>query len=416
MAQLDLSAASNVLKNLYLGPIREQLNNSSILLSRIDKDESTQDVSGKNFTVPIHYGRNSTAGDGRADGAALATAGVQAYQTAVVPNKYTYSSIKVTGPTIAAMKNNEGAFIRAVDSEIKGAVRDHKRSMNRQLHGDGKDAIAYWTTADDTSGTNVDDGQGNSDNHLISGATYDLIDEGDNTTKRGDSIVVTVGAEAADGTTQAVTWTGTVTSSADGDYLVREDTLGYQMMGIRGIISASDPVVPAGGGSLTGLHGLAVASHPYWSAQVFSNSGTKRDLTLALLQKPLSAIAKKSDYSDRDVKFILCNFPERDEYVKLCVADKRMVNKMDLDMGFEGVEFNGIPIVPDPQSRRNVFYYVVPESLKLFRSADFDWMDKDGSVLKHVTGYDLYEAVLFHYGDLATIARNANGLLADINS
>jgi len=346
----------------------------------------------------------------------LATAGVQAYQNAIVPNKYTYSSIRITGPTIKAMRTNAGAFVRAVDSEIKGAVRDHKRAMNRQLNGDGRDAIAFWTTADDTSGTNVDDSQGNSDNHIISGATYDLIATSDNSTKHGDSIVVTLGAEAADGTTQAITWTGTVASSADNDYLVREDTLGYQMMGLYGIVNNTDPVVPAGGGTLTGLHGLAVATYPFWKAQVFSNSGTKRDLTLALLQKPLSAISKKSDYSDKDVKFILCNFPERDAYVSLCVADKRMVNVMELDMGFSGVEFNGIPITPDSQARRNTFYYIVPDSLKLFRSGDFSWMDEDGAVLSRVSGTDVYQATLFHYGDLGTIARNANGLLSDINS
>jgi len=44
MATLDLSAAANILKTLYLGPIREQLNNATVLLSKIDRDETTQDV------------------------------------------------------------------------------------------------------------------------------------------------------------------------------------------------------------------------------------------------------------------------------------------------------------------------------------------------------------------------------------
>ena len=40
----DLSAASNVLKVRYLGPIREQLNNATILLKRIQRESGYVDV------------------------------------------------------------------------------------------------------------------------------------------------------------------------------------------------------------------------------------------------------------------------------------------------------------------------------------------------------------------------------------
>lgn len=412
MAGLDLSAASNVLKNFYLGPIREQLNNSSILLSRLDRDESTQDAFGKSFTVPLHVTRNSSAGKGRADDGAPATTGAQGYQTITIPNKYLYAQIRVTGPTMKATRSKAGAFITAIESEIKGATRDFKRAMNRQLHGDGADALAFWTSADNTTGTTVDDNQGNAFVQIQSGSTYDLIDT-DNTTKNGDSIVVTVGAKNA--TTYDISWTGTVTNSGDGDYLVEEDTLGYQMMGIAGIIGNTDPVVPADGGTRTGLHGLAAATYPYWNAQVFAASGTKRSLTLELMQDPLSEISVNSDFSESDVKFMLSNVWVRDKYVALLTANKRFVNTMTLDGGFKGVEFNGIPLVVDTQCKRNRIYYVVPESMKIFRTADFDWMDEDGNVLARDTnGKDAYVATMFHYGDLACLTRNCNGLLDDI--
>jgi hypothetical protein len=87
---------------------------------------------------------------------------------------------------------------------------------------------------------------------------------------------------------------------------------------------------------------------------------------------------------------------------------------MTLDGGFKAVDFNGIPLVPDRDCRKNRIYYVSPESLKIFRLSDFDWMEKDGAVLNRVANGDAYEATLFHYGNLGTIARNANGLLDDI--
>jgi hypothetical protein len=411
MAGFNLTEASNILKVFYLPPVREMLNNSTILLSRLEKDSTTQDVSGKNFTIPLHTGRNLSAGVGRDEGGTLPTAGNQKYANAIVPNKYIYGSVRVTGQVIAATKNNVGAFVRAIDSEMKGLLRDMKRDVNRQFHGNGTDAFAYWTGADDTSGTVVDDGNGYVFTHLPQGQaiTMDLIDAGDNSTKRGDSIVVTLGDEAATGFD--ITWTGTVTSSADGDYLVREDTLGYQMMGIEGIIDSGNPPLLSGG-----LHGIDAtsAANAYWKAQVQGSDSSKVDLSFQNMQKVLSKIAINSDFSESDVKFLLCSYQVRDKYVQLCTDERRFYNTMTLDGGFEAVSYNNKPLVPDSQCKHGRIYYIVPESLAIFRSADFDWMDRDGSVWDRVNGEDAYTATLFHYGDLGCKARNANGILKGI--
>ena len=411
----DLSAAGNILKVRYLGPIREQLNSQTILLKRLKRDSEGISVSGKSFTRPLHTTRNSSAGVGRADGGTLPTAGQQGYQTAVIPLAYLYGRIEITGPTIRAARDNAGAFVTAVESEIKGVTRDFTKACNRQLLGDGTDSLGFWTGADNTSGTTIDDSQGNAFTHLPSAGTLtcDLIATADNSTKRGDSIVVTLGAKNA--ATYDATWTGTVTGSADADYLVLEDSLGYQMMGIDGVIGSGDPVVPGGGGTKTGLHGLAVGTYSWWVSQLFGNSGTKRDLTLALMQEPLSAISINSDYSEKDVKFMLCNYPIRDKYVSLLVADKRFVNSMTLDGGFTAVDFNGIPLVPDPQCKRNTIFYPVLEELAIYQGSDVDWMNKDGSTLARVANKDAYEAVLFAYQNLGTTARNAHAKLSDIS-
>ena len=43
----DLSAAGNILKVRYIGPIREQLNGSTILMSRIMRDDKSANVSAR---------------------------------------------------------------------------------------------------------------------------------------------------------------------------------------------------------------------------------------------------------------------------------------------------------------------------------------------------------------------------------
>lgn len=410
MAGLDLSAATNVLKTFYLPPVREMLNNSTILLSRIEKDSSTQDVTGTSFTVPLHTSRNEAAGVGRAENGTLPTAGAQGYSKAVVPNKYIYGRIQVSGPVIAATKNSAGAFIKAIESEMKGLMRDTKRSVNRQLHGDGVDALAYYVTGTGgTSGT-ADDSLGNAFTHLPAGVavTVDLLDASSSYAVL-DTYTITAGAVS--GSAIAVTTGSNIDGSATAkDPWVLSGTKGYQMMGISGIISAADPALLSGG-----LHGLTVSANPWWTAQVVGDDASKVDLTFPLMQSVFTKIASNSDYSESDIKFLLCSYQIRDKYVELCTNERRFYNVMKLDGGFEAVDYNGKPLVPDAQCRRNRIYFVVPDTMKMFRTSDFDWMDNDGSVFSRVANTDAYEATLFHYGDLGCVTRNANGLLCGIN-
>lgn len=426
MTGLDLTVAANVLKTFYLPPVREMLNNSSILLSRIDRDETTQDVSGTSFTVPLHTGRNTSAGSGRAESDAngLPTAGAQGYSRAVVPNKYLYGRIQVSGPVIAATKNNAGAFIRAIESEMKGLLRDTKRAVNRQLYSPGFDVLAYWTGTGTTSPQNVDDGAGYAFTHLPASGTVkcNLIDATDYYTP-GDAsptttaLTVTLGAEGTG--VYAITFTGTINgiTPADGDILVPQNSCAqataaasYTMMGLGGIISVNDPMGMSGG-----LHGLTVASNAWWKSQIVGTHGTPVDLSFVNMQKVFSRIAANSDFSEKDIKFLLCNYNVRDKYVELCVNERRYYNTMTLDGGFEAVEFNGKPIVADPQAPHGKLLYITPECLRIFRSADFDWMDKDGSTFSRVANQDAYEATLFHYGDLGCVARNGLGALEGIS-
>ena len=131
MAGFDLTQADKILKVLYLGPVRELLNNSTILLSRIEKDTSTQMTGGKSFTIPLHTDRNEAAAIGRAENGTLPTAGQQTYNQAIVPNKLLYGQIRITGPAIATKNGQQYAFVDALTSEMKGLVKDTRRAVNR---------------------------------------------------------------------------------------------------------------------------------------------------------------------------------------------------------------------------------------------------------------------------------------------
>lgn len=406
---------SGIIKTWYMNEeVLNQISAQSVLFDRL-KVSAPLDVSGKNYTYAIRNAPNVNAGRGISEGGAYGTAGYQGTTTAVIPNAEIVTPIELTTRALSAAKAaGKGAFASAVDMEVQWGMKDTMRAINRQLHSDGTDALAFWTTADDTSGTNVDDGQGNNFPLTLPAVqTLDLVDASDNSTLLGTAIVVTPGAKNGV-TSQAITWTGSVSGSADGDYLVMTGTLGKQMMGIRGIISASNPPLLPGG-----LQGLPVASNPYWTSQVFSNSGTLRPLTLSLMQQPLTQIGLESSVSESEVKFLMGNGFIKNKYINLLVAQSYFVNSTTLKGGQEAVDFNGRPLIVDNQCRRNTIYYITPSQLAFLSAtngigwADFDgqqWVKKAGS-----SGYEAaYQAFITVQGNLAVKMRNSQGVLLDL--
>jgi hypothetical protein len=115
VATFDIASAQNIMKSVYLPPIRELLNNSTVLLKYLEKE--VQDTEGLNFNIPLHVPatkRPATVAVNTARSANLPVPGKQGYSNAQVPAKYLYSRIAVSGPVIAATKSNKGSFLRAL--------------------------------------------------------------------------------------------------------------------------------------------------------------------------------------------------------------------------------------------------------------------------------------------------------------
>ncbi len=75
----DLASIDKILKEYYLGPVQEQLNNEVLLLSRLEA--RSEDLVGKAAFVPLHAGRSSGIG-AVAESGTLPTAGSQTYARA----------------------------------------------------------------------------------------------------------------------------------------------------------------------------------------------------------------------------------------------------------------------------------------------------------------------------------------------
>lgn len=417
MAALSLTTGSAILKTFYLPPLQRLFNKQTVLWDRVERNDKWN-PEGKSFTLALQYGRHPSAGSGRAStGATLPTAQTNSYDNSVVPSAYVYTRVQFEGPIIEHARSNAGSFVRAVRSEIEGAAEATRKSLNRQANGDGLDALGYIQANANSASQTVVDFFGNHNTYLQPGVSTPVdIYDSTGATQRVAGVTATAGA---DGTNGIAVTLGSSQNLTAGDILVLAGTLGFQMQGLRSIISASDPNSHTLDAS--GLQGLAVGSKPWWISQIvgtqptFGSATGKQDLRFPLLQKVISKVAKNSPNGKDDIKFILASFAGQDAYYELASNERIAVNTMVLDGGYEGVEFSGIPIVADPEHWDGFYDFIVPDAMRICQVKDVDWMDKDGNVLFRVANADAYEATLFAYMNFGTPMRNSLGSLVGIN-
>lgn len=399
-----LTTFDEALKIDYLPTIREQLNLDTILMNKIVRNE--RDVSGKQWQLVAHYYRNSGIG-ARPDNGTLPTAGQQKYLNPYGVVAYNYGRISVTGPTMAASRNDRGAIVRALESEIKGVTADLKKDINYQLFNDGTSRRCLVNGDPGTGTTLTVDSPGTK--YLYDGMIIDIIGDDDGVANDSDVTVSTV-----DSDTQVTVSAALDAAIDDNDWVIAansHDGAGvtpsnsYEMMGIKGIVDD--------GTYVTTLHNLSRSSYAWWKCSTNSNddnSGTNRDLTLSLIQDSLTSVEKNGGKTD-----LIVTTPElRDSYAALLVADKRFVNTLELDGGFKALEYSGIPLVADPDATPNTMYFLDLDHLFIMQTSDWDWMDQDGAVLSRVSNKDAYEAVLYWYADLATDRPRAHAFLRDV--
>lgn len=417
MAGLDLTAFDDVLKIDYLGPVRDQLNNSSVVIAELEKRE--EDFQGKQLYLPLHVGRNWSIGS-RGEDVTLpgnTTQGSQQYDNAVFTTSYQYGRIRITGPTIRSSRNNSGAFVRAVDSEMRGITRDLRQSLNRQIlrNGDGELTECDATSASTT--VNV-----NSTKYIKVGQIIDIIDQSAGTKiTNGDSVAVLTVPSA---TTFTV---GSAVTTTTDEIVVLEDTHGDDIWGLEAIINTANPPVRSGNQAATSLFGginRTTAGNEFWQATLVTHTGTFGTSSGNALDKMQETIDTADIATDSDVNLLITSHALKRSYASVLESLRRYPpgGEITLSSGYKALEFNGMPLVADKDaetlSSGDAFeriYFVDTSTMWIAHMGDWDWMDLDGAVLSRVQNKDAYEAVLFRYLQLVCDQPSANAALTSIS-
>jgi hypothetical protein len=381
----DLTEANPILKEDYLPPVREQLNNDNFVIKKLT--DKKQEATGKRFYVPLHYGRNNGVGY-RAEGGTLPTAGNQKYKESTGNVRYLYGRIEITGPTMYSTRNDKGAFLRALDSEMKGLTKDLKDQRARAIFGDGTGKLGTFSAHTSVNTLTVDKVK-----YFQVGMKIDIVTSG------GVVSVANREVTAINKTAKTITISGAAVTTAATDFAVVTGDYNIETMGIGGIMSQT-----------LSLQGIDPATDTWWKPSRIANGGTNRAVTEALMRQAMDL----SELEAGEITLITASYGVRASYESLLQSQKRFVNPMELEGGHKALEFDGKPIIVDRYHESNRMEFIDLDEIDLYQMADFDWMEKDGSILSRVSNKDAYEATMFCYETLVTYKRNAHTELSDI--
>ena len=415
MASTSTTTLDAALKEYYLPPAREQLNNENMMLAQIER--TSRHVEGRRAVLSLHVSRNSGVG-ARAEGGQLPTAGSQGYAEERVSLAYNYLRIKVSGQAMKATASDAGSFVRALSSEMTQGVNDLRRDINRQIFNDGNAAIAQCASVS-TATITLTTPTTQQLNQLHVGM---LIDVG--TVSDADAKGAGLEISSIDKSAGTVTFTSNPTSGigashflfrqgnkkdADGSGADAADGAGtYELIGLAKIVGAAG----------TSLHNVDSSTHAPWHSTINSNSGTNRAATDTLFEKVIDDIDIESAKSPN-----LCVTTKgvRRNYAAQLKSMKRFNDGASLTLkgGFKALTIDcgdvSLPLVADRDCPANIAYLLNTSHLTQHEMSDWEWADYDGAVLRNTSGYDQWEAFMFKYHQLCTDQRNTHGKISDLS-
>jgi hypothetical protein len=399
----NLAAASAITKVGY-GDMHEQLDDYLTALKLIDK--SAKHITDGNVEVQYaaHMGRNQGIG-ARNESQTLPTALQNKDARASLFLKYQYGRIQGTGQIFEQVSSNTEGFVNWMDREMTGIQDTLQRDLNRQIYSDGTGTLCLLTaTAAAATTITVDDAHFVEVDMYIHVLTQATLANPIPTQGNTAALLVT----AVDAVNNTITFTGGTVSAAIASAVVRGDPNGVdnnwkrEWEGLGLIVSSAT------------LHNINPASFTRWlPGYTQSSVGTLTELTITHLAQGIHQQGGK-------VTDLLTSYGVVNSYWNILQGKRQFVgDQVDHLKGgattpaFQSV-FGEIPITPDWAAPRGAMYALNSAEMLLHRVADWNWMDKTGTMWQQVPNTDAYSATMFQYSNLGVYRRNSFGKLSGI--
>lgn len=456
MAQ-SLQGFTAILKEFYLGPIQDQLNEETLVCDMFEK--GSVDWNGRLVHIPVHVGRN-TAVAYAAEGAALPGGGAlaapvalnaqpqQVYTNLTVNAEFLYGRFTITGPAMAsAGKGGANSFVGWVDSEMTRLVNDIKNRCNRTAVSGGlcigfiNSNVTQAGAATDTVLFTGDTGKAAAlavapvlgDIDLVRVDTYASILAAVPTTARLTAVSVANGTVDID-TNGAVDFavldpTGTsvpvaVVLTNQGAATIggvpgfsnpRDEPVGiYANLGLANHFGVDRTTATGTANALQCGDGAAVPT-PNITMQRGATGAARTALAIDDIQNVLDRITVASDDAPDT---ILCHPLQRTRLVALLQGTINFNSDVgasgEAKMGFSGFSYAGLPIKTSRHVDNGGMWFIHSKSWKMLELESGKFADEDGSTLSRVSGADAFEGFYKWYYNVACVRPNCNGALLQV--
>lgn len=406
MAQTTANADA-VLQDYYLKPIREQLNQRRVIMFQskgdgspdsskgesvpfrgFDKDSELVQFAGRQWVLPAHTSRNEGVG-AIEEGGTLPVAGQQGWQDLKDTIRHNVGTIKLTRYAIKLSNRNVGAFLKLLEGETKGLVKDISKDVCRQAYSNQTGALAAVTADEAESKITVDTVQ-----YLRVGMRIDIVHVSTDTVLASNRTITKINA-----TTKVVTYSGEDVEATTSHRICRTGNWKKEINGLGNLI-----------GTTGEIHGIDAteAGNEWWQSvmQDASESSFSEDVAQQIVDGVGSS-------GNGEVELILGTRGIRRRYIADLKSQKRFTDadSVKLHGGFKAIMFNEMPFTfDDDLPKGNVFFLNTDAFMWVYLEDDWDWVDDDGAILSRATDRsDAFEGYLAADHDLAITARNQVG-------
>lgn len=400
----SLTNFDNALKENYAPGLKNAVNNSNVVWAEAVKN--TEDIVGDEAVWSIHSGRSNSTG-ARGELAALPTADRQRHIKARRGLTFQYHTIKVSGPAKHLTRGDEGAFARALETEIKGAEKDMKNSMSRQVFGQAvtvnsslQTGVIATLSADPGTGTTLT--FANEDEsvmrHFYVGMLLAVINPADGTVRTGSGAIEVA---AINKSAKTITTAAAVDAAiASGDFVVQSSSdggkgLNQEIDGLRYLINDSGTYA-----------GIDPSTNPVWKS--VSVGSTTTGVSEVIFDEAIETVETDGDGSTPEL--VVVEHVQRRKLASLLQAQKRYDGRdMTLTSGWKGLSLARGTLVADRYCPTSYGFAIHQPELQKFVGLDFQWDEDDGKVLyKALDGSDAVEARFKGYVQLAVTTRNSH--------
>lgn len=423
----SITTLDAILKEFYLGPIEEQLNNETMVIDLFEK--ATVDWQGKNVIIPIHLSRNSGVGfkaEGTTFAGANIAAGNQGYARMVVTAKFLYGRFELSGPAIASAKTGANSFATYIEAEINKLTTDVRNESNSTAITGGAVIGLCWSKGNGVS-------KQYSGQHKDTGLTIAAPPPVTQTCRlrlvRTGEFFSTQRVIAAC-TENNLEFTVAMNTSIGQLDNGGNDVKAGDVFAVE--LDATSTVKVAGGANeTTGIWGNLFSGEHFGIArntntELISTAFTvsKGDVYAALnLDSIQNVLDEMLLRADEEPAIMVMNPVMRVEYTALLqgvgVANlyKDLVSAQNGDAGFTSLGYAGIPMKVTRHAPKGSIMFLCPKYWRLLELDKKGFADLDGSILSRVAGAgatDAYEGFYKWYYEVVCHRPNANAVLTAV--